>query len=209
MKNSTGSVVTMEPVKAGHQIGIAWVSQAHGASVGFVYDEDMTPREAVKEMIGSFCAGNGMKPFGDEHFPEHLEEGYTEVVYEEIDAGEFLERFGGLPKREMCVFDEGGTVGNSKKALGFDDDFPLPNDDQSKGEMASAARRAGIAGLGLMVLVVAVFLAVCKVSAVLVGTSFAFAVSVLIFVAFVALGVAELFHLVPKLGRELYKKLYR
>ena len=209
MKNSTGSVITMEHVKPGNQVGIAWASEAGAAAIGFVYNEDETPRVEVTRKISAFTKKYGLKPFGDEYFAEHLDSSYVELRVEEIDQGEFLDRFGGLPTAEMCLFDEGGKIGNNRRVFGIEERFEMPNDAESKKKMVSAARRAGLAGLGLMIVIVALFLVICKFSAMLTGASFAFSVSVLAFVLFVVLGIGELIHLVPKLGRTLYKRMYR
>ena len=208
-KNSTGSVITMEAVPKSHQVGIAWVSQAKAQSVGFVYDEDETLREDVIAKIASFAAARKLEPFGDVDFAEHLEKPYSNIWYEEISQDVFLERFGAYPRRECCLFDEGGSVGDNRAAFGIPKDAVLKENDEAQAEMRAAGVRAGFTGLLIMIAFLAAFFCIAAFMAVSTQASLAMSALTLLCVLLAVLGAAKLVELAPKLARALYRKSYK
>lgn len=206
---STGNVITIEDIPEGHQVGILWVGAPSTPAIGFGYDEDETRREMVVAEVATFAEEHRLKPFGDYGFADNLVKARYDTFIEEIDQEEFLDRFGGYPRRRMTIFDEGGHVGDNRRAYGIAAESPMPEHDQTRREMTLAAHKAAAISALIIAAVVAAFFAACFALSAVGGYSVAQTAPMMLLIVLAALGIGSLIGMMPKLSNRVYKKIYR
>lgn len=210
----TGCVITVEGVPTGHQIGVAWV-KAHDPKiawrvVGFAYDEDETPQDTILDKIAAFCVEHELTPNGDSLFAQRLSSPdcyYLDI--EEINDDEFFERFGGMPRLDFVIFDEGASIDDNRGLFGVPAGAEMKNNDRLASEMHSAAIKSGAYTAVLICGIIAAFF-ICGF---LIGMGTAVhpaqAVAMLLVIVLAALGVITLISNIKKLSSWVYKKIYR